>query len=51
METILEQLTPETITYIEEVYGSIAGWIDVVAGWTAEQWAALNNVVTNDIHL
>jgi len=50
METIIDQLNPETITYLEEVYGSLSGWLDVAANWATEQWNALNSVITEDIH-
>ncbi|WP_187271127.1 hypothetical protein [Neolewinella aurantiaca] len=51
MDTILDQLTPDTIAYLETIYGSIANWVAVASDWAAEQWDALGHVVNEDIHL
>lgn len=49
MDFILDNLTPETISFIEQAYGSIQAWIDVAATWSTEQIDALQAAIVEDV--
>lgn len=51
MDFIIDNLTPDTIAYIEQVYGSMQLWINAAANWTTEQFEALQAVIIEDIHI
>jgi hypothetical protein len=51
MENIIDQLSPETIAFIEQAFGSVQIWLDIAATWTSEQLDALYDVITEDIHI
>lgn len=51
MDIIIDNLTPDTIAYIEQVYGSMQLWISTAISWTAEQFEALQTVIIEDIHI
>lgn len=46
MEFIIDQLSPEAITLIEQSYGSVILWLETASTWTSEQLAS---IITEDI--
>jgi len=51
MDFIIDNLTPETISFIEQSYGSLQLWFEAATDWTAEQIEALQTIIVEDVHI